>query len=163
MSRRNAFLRLRGQRAYVATPLQRNPYSDFTSGTPFFLNTGWSVSGGKIIATATPQFELFEHAFGYRFAISPSRPYDIKITCDSMTGGPKLVRFLVGYQKGQDNDPASSIRSGDTSDSFSLGAAADSPIYTVIPPADCTHITLVLQYMDTGTLTAQFDNFTMTG
>ena len=145
------------------TPFQRNPYSGFTDPAHFFPGTGFIVSGGKMNATAVAQFELFEYAYGFRAPITPSIPYDVQILADSVTSGPKLCRFIIGYWRGQQSaDGQSAIRADDTLASFSFNTGL-SPTFTVIPPADCTHVNLVLQYMDTGGLTAVFDDFTFTG
>ena len=154
---------LNPSRFITGAATQRNPYSGFTDPAHFFLGTGFTVSGSKMNATAVAQFELFEYAYGFRTPVTPSIPYDVRILVDSMTAAPKLVRFIVGYWKGQQlADGQSTIRASDASANFSLGVGL-SAIYPVTPPADCIVVNLVLQYMDTGTLTAVFDDFTITG
>jgi len=144
------------------TPAQRNAQFDFNDPAAYFVSTGMTVSGSKMNLANVAQFTAFSHAYGFRVPIVPSIPYTVKIGIDSFVAGPKDLRFVVDYWRGQVfADGQSTIKATEQLPVFA-GNVGVSPAYSFIPPADCTHLEVRLQTVGLDT-TATFDNFTVTG
>jgi hypothetical protein len=117
---------------------QRNQYSDFADPAAYVLDTGMSVTGGKLVYASVAAFKQLFQNYGYRTPVTPSIPYTMAVLAESVTGGPINIRLYAEYWRGQQfSDGQSAIRIRDDSTDIAINNRA--------------------------TLSATFDNFTCTG
>ena len=148
---------------YVSPTSQRNPYSGFDNAAAYTLPASMAVSGSQLVFTAAPTFATSVQAYGFRTPVTPSIPYTISISAVSITSGPKTLRIIAEYWKGQqfaDGQSTITAQQAGTDQAVSTGGTISG---TFTPPSDCTHIQLVFECRDASAVTGTFDNFTVTG
>jgi hypothetical protein len=146
---------------------QRNPYSGFDDAAAYVLTTGVTISASKLRYANPTQFDEIQQNYGFRTPVTPSIPYTIALTADDVTAGPKTFQIIAQFWQGQQfagpppNGGPSTILAETSSGDLSF-ITGETKSFVVTPPADCTHIQLVLSVRQAST-TAVFDNFTVTG